>query len=80
MLVNHLAKRHPDVAPESVPELNLPILRQTRDYYCQYCDKVSSDERDFYLRVEIILQSILTRVSYFFLRSIKAAASVRLIL
>lgn len=41
MLVNHLAKRHPDVAPESVPELNLPILRQTRDYYCQYCDKVS---------------------------------------
>lgn len=42
MLVNHLAKRHPDVAPESVPELNLPILRQTRDYYCQYCDKVSS--------------------------------------
>lgn len=41
MLVNHLAKRHPDVAPESIPELNLPILRQTRDYYCQYCDKVS---------------------------------------
>lgn len=40
MLVNHLAKRHPDVPPESVPELNLPILRQTRDYYCQYCDKV----------------------------------------
>lgn len=38
--MNHLAKRHPDVAPESVPELNLPILRQTRDYYCQYCDKV----------------------------------------
>ncbi|KAG7213418.1 hypothetical protein KM043_002703 [Ampulex compressa] len=47
MLVNHLAKRHPDVAPESVPELNLPILRQTRDYYCQYCDKVykSSSKR-----------------------------------
>lgn len=43
MLVNHLAKRHPDVAPESVPELNLPILRQTRDYYCQYCDKVRHD-------------------------------------
>lgn len=40
MLVNHLAKRHPDVPPESVPELNLPILRQTRDYYCQYCEKV----------------------------------------
>ncbi|XP_018399990.1 PREDICTED: PR domain zinc finger protein 10-like isoform X2 [Cyphomyrmex costatus] len=47
MLVNHLAKRHPDVAPESVPELNLPIFRQTRDYYCQYCDKVykSSSKR-----------------------------------
>ncbi|XP_012283811.1 PR domain zinc finger protein 10 isoform X2 [Orussus abietinus] len=47
MLVNHLAKRHPDVPPESVPELNLPILRQTRDYYCQYCDKVykSSSKR-----------------------------------
>ncbi|XP_031780315.1 PR domain zinc finger protein 10 isoform X1 [Nasonia vitripennis] len=47
MLVNHLAKRHPDVPPESVPELSLPILRQTRDYYCQYCDKVykSSSKR-----------------------------------
>ncbi|XP_076239928.1 PR domain zinc finger protein 10 isoform X2 [Calliopsis andreniformis] len=47
MLVNHLAKRHPDVARETVPELNLPILRQTRDYYCQYCDKVykSSSKR-----------------------------------
>ncbi|KAF7992656.1 hypothetical protein HCN44_005000 [Aphidius gifuensis] len=47
MLVNHLAKRHPDVLPESIPELNLPILRQTRDYYCQYCDKVykSSSKR-----------------------------------
>ncbi|XP_058809223.1 PR domain zinc finger protein 10-like [Phymastichus coffea] len=47
MLVNHLAKRHPDVPPESVPELCLPILRQTRDYYCQYCDKVykSSSKR-----------------------------------
>ncbi|XP_034940799.1 PR domain zinc finger protein 10-like [Chelonus insularis] len=47
MLVNHLAKRHPDISPDSVPELNLPILRQTRDYYCQYCDKVykSSSKR-----------------------------------
>ncbi|CAH1998931.1 unnamed protein product [Acanthoscelides obtectus] len=40
MLVNHLAKRHPDIRPDSVPELNLPILQTTRDYYCQYCDKV----------------------------------------
>lgn len=47
MLVNHLAKRHPEIKPDSVPELNLPILRTTRDYYCQYCDKVykSSSKR-----------------------------------
>nr|XP_023013999.1 PR domain zinc finger protein 10-like [Leptinotarsa decemlineata] len=47
MLVNHLAKRHPDIPPDSVPELNLPILQTTRDYYCQYCDKVykSSSKR-----------------------------------
>lgn len=47
MLVNHLAKRHPDISPHSVPELNLPILRTTRDYYCQYCEKVykSSSKR-----------------------------------
>lgn len=47
MLVNHLAKRHPDISPHSVPELNLPILRTTRDYYCQYCDKIykSSSKR-----------------------------------
>lgn len=47
MLVNHLAKRHPDVSPDSVPELNLPILKTTKDYYCQYCTKVykSSSKR-----------------------------------
>ncbi|PSN49573.1 hypothetical protein C0J52_09751 [Blattella germanica] len=47
MLVNHLAKRHPDISPDSVPELNLPILKTTRDYYCQYCEKVykSSSKR-----------------------------------
>lgn len=47
MLVNHLAKRHPEISPDTVPELNLPILRTTRDYYCQYCDKVykSSSKR-----------------------------------
>ncbi|KAL3887286.1 hypothetical protein ACJMK2_027229 [Sinanodonta woodiana] len=47
MLVNHLAKKHPDVKPDSVPELNLPILKTQRDYYCQYCDKVykSSSKR-----------------------------------
>ena len=40
MLVNHLANRHPDISPETVPELNLPILKATKDYYCQYCEKV----------------------------------------
>lgn len=47
MLVNHLAKRHPGIRPESVPELNLPILKTTRDYYCQYCEKIykSSSKR-----------------------------------
>lgn len=47
MLVNHLAKRHPETPPEAVPELNLPILKTTRDYYCQYCDKIykSSSKR-----------------------------------
>ena len=41
MLVNHLAKRHPEQKPDSVPELSMPILRTQRDFYCQYCDKVS---------------------------------------
>ncbi|XP_059474056.1 PR domain zinc finger protein 10-like isoform X2 [Neocloeon triangulifer] len=47
MLVNHLAKRHPSISPDSVPELNLPILKTTRDYFCQYCEKVykSSSKR-----------------------------------
>lgn len=47
MLVNHLAKRHPELPPDAVPELNLPILKTTRDYYCQYCDKIykSSSKR-----------------------------------
>lgn len=47
MLVNHLAKRHPEMKPEQVPELNLPILRTQRDFFCQYCDKVykSSSKR-----------------------------------
>ncbi|GAB6024295.1 PR domain zinc finger protein 10 [Chamberlinius hualienensis] len=40
MLVNHLVKRHPEIEQESVPELNLPVLKTIRDYECQYCDKV----------------------------------------
>lgn len=47
MLVNHLAKRHPEIPASTVPELNLPILRATRDYFCTHCDKVyrSSSKR-----------------------------------
>lgn len=39
MLVNHLAKRHPNVDMKCVPELNQPILKATRCYKCQHCDK-----------------------------------------
>uniref|UniRef100_A0A8B9E539 PR domain zinc finger protein 10 n=1 Tax=Anser cygnoides TaxID=8845 RepID=A0A8B9E539_ANSCY len=42
MLVNHLSKRHPDMKIEEVPELTLPIIKPNRDYFCQYCDKVST--------------------------------------
>ena len=47
MLVNHLAKRHPTVPASEVPELKLPILKTTKDFFCQYCDKVykSSSKR-----------------------------------
>ncbi|CAL4111182.1 unnamed protein product, partial [Meganyctiphanes norvegica] len=51
MLVNHLAKRHPQIAPSSVPELNQPILKATRCYYCQYCEKMyrSSSKRKLHI-------------------------------
>lgn len=51
MLVNHLAKRHPDISLDSVPELNLPILKATKEFYCQYCDKVykSSSKRKLHI-------------------------------
>ncbi|XP_031623861.1 PR domain zinc finger protein 10-like [Contarinia nasturtii] len=39
MLVNHLAKRHPDIRIDSIHELRLPILKTERLFYCQYCDK-----------------------------------------
>ena len=47
MLVNHMAKRHPEIHPDSVPELNLPIVKANKDYYCRYCNKVykSSSKR-----------------------------------
>lgn len=53
MLVNHLAKRHPEVKLDSVPELTLPILKTQRDYFCQHCDKVyksSSKRKAHYLK------------------------------
>ena len=30
----------PSFFRETVPELNLPILKATKDYFCQYCQKV----------------------------------------
>lgn len=39
MLVNHMAKRHPDIRIDSIHELNLPILKTERMFYCQYCEK-----------------------------------------
>lgn len=47
MLVNHLAKRHPDTPPSAIPELNLPILKASKDYSCAFCPKVykSSSKR-----------------------------------
>ena len=41
MLVNHLAKVHPAKEMSSVPELNLPILREQRNYYCNLCRLVN---------------------------------------
>lgn len=47
MLINHMAKRHPKISIETVPELNLPILKPQRFFYCVYCGKVykSSSKR-----------------------------------
>lgn len=47
MLINHMAKRHPEIPLNSIRELNEPIMRSQRDFYCQYCDKVykSSSKR-----------------------------------
>jgi len=52
MLINHLAKRHPTVNIATIPELNLPIVRSQRDFYCQYCDKVykSSSKRKTHIQ------------------------------
>ena len=45
MLVNHMAKRHPEIPFNAVPELNLPILKTTKDFYCQYCEKVGKRQQ-----------------------------------
>jgi hypothetical protein len=47
MLVNHTVKRHPDKKLKSIPELNQPILRPARNYFCLYCDRMykSSSKR-----------------------------------
>jgi len=52
MLVNHLVKRHPTIPVESVPELNQPIVKETKNYYCQYCSKVykSSSKRKVHIK------------------------------
>ena len=51
MLVNHLVKRHPEIALNSVSELNMPIMKPSKDYYCQYCNKVykSSSKRKVHI-------------------------------
>ena len=51
MLVNHLVKRHPETPLSSVNELNMPILKPSKDYYCQYCNKVykSSSKRKVHI-------------------------------
>lgn len=45
MLVNHIAKYHPNITPDEVPELNLPIMKTTRDFYCHLCEKVTAAQR-----------------------------------
>ncbi|XP_067947885.1 PR domain zinc finger protein 10-like [Watersipora subatra] len=51
MLVNHLAKAHPSISPSSIPELNIPLLRTQRDFYCTVCDKTykSSTKRKMHI-------------------------------
>merc|ERR1719376_60277 len=51
MLVNHLVKRHPSIPLDSVEELKKPILKATKNYYCQYCNKVymSSSKRKVHI-------------------------------
>lgn len=57
--VNHLSKRHPEMRIDEVPELTLPIIKPNRDYFCQYCDKVSYA---LWLCVCVVSQDTLTSV------------------
>lgn len=75
MLVNHLAKRHPEVPYNTVPELNMPIVKTSKDYYCQYCEKVykSSSKRKAHIiknhpggKFSIILIEFYLNYYYFF--------------
>lgn len=49
--MNHMAKRHPDIRIDSIHELNLPILKTERCFYCQYCEKSykSSSKRKLHI-------------------------------
>lgn len=40
MLVNHMARAHPNVELSSVPVLRAPIVQPQRQYCCPYCPKV----------------------------------------
>lgn len=69
MLINHMAKRHPKISIETVPELNLPILKPQRFFYCVYCEKVyksSSKRKNHILKYhpgEDLPQSARTKMS-----------------
>lgn len=69
MLINHMAKRHPKISIDTVPELNLPILKPQRFFYCVYCEKVyksSSKRKNHILKYhpgEDLPQSARTKMS-----------------
>ena len=52
IMVYFLVKRHPGISVDSVPELNQPIVKETKNFYCQYCSKVykSSSKRKVHIK------------------------------
>ena len=40
MLVNHLVRCHPDTPLNSIPELNLPLMRAQKEFHCLHCKLV----------------------------------------